>query len=193
MSTATRRLENDAKYMDKKLLLVDIADSQIGQIDKLEAHLNHGQLHRAFTAIIKNDDACVLVTKRSSYKLLWPNFWDLSFSSHPWVGEDLSSACQRRAFEELGASISGFQKLFAYKYQIRFNQLYSEHEFNHILLANFNGHIKLNSEENSDYQWIKIADLATWLSKNSKIVAPWVNLAFNQEKKNKLNLNLFSL
>jgi isopentenyl-diphosphate delta-isomerase len=165
--------------MNKKLILVDHQDRPVGEIGKLEAHLGMGQRHRAFTAILRNDKDEVLLTKRSLKKPLWPTFWDLSFSSHPWVGESIEQACKRRAQEELGIKVSGFKRLFNYDYQVSWSDLFSECELNHILLADFSGTVVNNPEEISDWQWVKWGKCIAE-KRNPDFFAPWVTKALPQ-------------
>jgi isopentenyl-diphosphate Delta-isomerase len=174
----------------KNLILVNKNDKQIGQIRKLEAHLNDGQLHRAFTAILQNDKDEILLTQRSLKKPLWPTFWDGSFSSHPWDGEALEIACSRRAYEELGIKVNNFKKLFSYEYHIRWNEIFSEYEINHILLGKYNGSLKLNSEEISNYKWLSWQQVLDWIKKEPEIMASWWAMAVEKIKKEPQLLNL---
>jgi len=47
-------------------------DNPIGKEEKVKCHLPNGKLHRAFTALIFNNDGKLLLTKRSDSKMLWP-------------------------------------------------------------------------------------------------------------------------
>ena len=87
------------------LIKVNKQDKPIGNIDKLEAHLGKGTLHRAFTCIIKNSNNQFLLTKRALVKPLWPTFWDLSFSSHPEDKQNLKQVVIGRAKIELGIKL----------------------------------------------------------------------------------------
>lgn len=166
----------------KQLILVDKNDKQIGQIGKLEAHLGRGRRHRAFTVILQNKQGEILLTKRVLQKPLWPTYWDLSFSSHPWAGESLETACQRRAKEELGIEIKTLKKLFKYQWQESWSNIFSEWEINHILLAKVKGRLKINKQEISHYQWLVEKKAKDWFKKNAFMIAPWVSLMIKNKQ-----------
>ncbi|NMB57183.1 isopentenyl-diphosphate Delta-isomerase [Candidatus Beckwithbacteria bacterium] len=162
------------------IILVNPQDQQIGEVSKLDAHLFDGKLHRAFTVLLKNKNDEFLLTTRSLKKALWPTFWDGSFSSHPNIGEDLPTACRRRAKEELGIEIKPeFKELFSYSYHIKWNEFFSEYEVNHVLLGNYDGNFDLNPEEIKNFKWLKWPDLIKFCKKSNKI-APWFSLALKK-------------
>lgn len=178
----------------KYLILIDKNDRRTGEVGKIEAHLGRGRRHRAFTAILRNKNGEILTTRRSLKKPLWPTFWDVSFSSHPWVGESLEEACVRRAKEELGIKIEKVKRLFKYEYHRRWSEAFSEYEINHILLVEYNGKLELNPEEISECKWLKICDLkdeifrqcsipkdgqAGQVGKKAEIFAPWAQIAMS--------------
>lgn len=163
-----------------KIILVDSMDNAVGRIEKTRAHQGKGRRHRAFTAILKNDKGEVLLTRRSLKKALWPNFWDLSFSSHPWAGERLKTACQRRAKQELGIDVKRFKEVLSYEYHRRWRKLLSEWEINHILLAEYNGGLKVNSNEISEWKWMGWKKVLVWIKKKPEDWAPWVKIALEK-------------
>jgi isopentenyl-diphosphate delta-isomerase len=55
------------------VILVDEQDNEIGSMEKLEAHLNGGHLHRAFSGFVFNDKNELLIQKRASCKYHNPN------------------------------------------------------------------------------------------------------------------------
>jgi isopentenyl-diphosphate delta-isomerase len=174
---------------NKKLILVDLKDQSIGKASKLDVHLGKGTLHRAFTTIIQNEKNEFLLTKRSLKKPLWPTYWDLSFSSHPWEDEDLKTACLRRAKEELGISLDDCKEISSYHYQISWSDIFAEHEINHILHTKYYGNLNLNPEEISDYKWLTFDKLQTFL-KDNEYIAPWVIEFINKTDKNKLQKSI---
>ena len=160
----------------KYLILINKKDQEISRVSKIEAHLGKGKRHRAFTAILKKDKGEVLLTRRSLKKPLWPTFWDLSFSSHPWAGEELKAACQRRARQELGIGVKGFKEVLSYEYHKRWSELFSEWEINHILLAGYNGRLKVNQEEISEWKWMEWEKALAWIKKEPEVWAPWAKI-----------------
>ena len=56
--------------MDEFVILVDGKDNPIGKEEKVKCHLPDGKLHRAFTALIFNNEGKLLLTRRSDSKML---------------------------------------------------------------------------------------------------------------------------
>ena len=165
------------------LIKVDKKDQAIGTVEKLNAHLGKGTLHRAFTCIIKNSNNQFLLTKRSLYKPLWPTFWDLSFSSHPEKDQALAESIITRAQLELGIKINPPQLLFNYYYHSQWSDLFSEHEINHLYIAESNHNLDLNPKEISQAVWLDKKSLFSYISANQDFMAPWIMIPLNKIKK----------
>ncbi len=61
---------------EEYVILVDENDKKIGIEEKVKSHLPNGKLHRAFTALIFDKNGKLVLTKRTSSKMLWPGEWD---------------------------------------------------------------------------------------------------------------------
>ena len=61
---------------EEYLILVDENDNPIGLEEKVKCHLPNGKLHRAFTALLFDNDGKLVLTRRSPSKMLWPGDWD---------------------------------------------------------------------------------------------------------------------
>lgn len=161
--------------MDEELLIVDSYNKVRGEIGKIKAHQWPGTRHRAFTAVVKNEEGKWLITKRSGKKPLWPNWWDLAVSSHPWLSEqtDTGLAVRRRVPFEIGAQVGQVRLLGTYEYAAVYNSEWAEHEYNEIWLAELTGEIQLNEDEVADYRWATLAEI------KDEVVpfAPWVRYA----------------
>ncbi len=72
---------------DEYVILVDKNDVPIGKEEKVKSHLPNGKLHRAFTALLFDKEGRLVITRRSSSKMLWPGDWDGTVASHPREGE----------------------------------------------------------------------------------------------------------
>ena len=88
--------------VEEFVILVDSNDKPIGREEKVKCHLPNGKLHRAFTALIFDNDGNLMLTKRAKEKMLWPGDWDGTFASHPRESETYVSSAERRMPEELG-------------------------------------------------------------------------------------------
>lgn len=175
-----RILANRKSSQQRQLVLVDDQDQAQGQASKLQAHLDDGKQHRAFTAVVYNLGGQILVTQRSLKKPLWPTFWDISFSSHPWVGEGIEEAVRRRAFEELGLILDptvAIKDRMQYRYHIRWNDVFSECEVNHGVVVKSVGNSELplrNNDEIQAFKWLTVEELQTWYQQEPGTFVPWV-------------------
>ena len=148
--------DSDAEY----LILVDKNDNSIGIEEKVKCHLPNGKLHRAFTVLLFNKDRKLLLTRRSSNKMLWPGDWDGTVASHPRQSETFVSSAERRLPEELGISCK-LDYLFKFEYHVPYKNIGSENEICGTLIGIVDdpSKIKLVKEEISDIKWVTLDDL----------------------------------
>jgi len=74
------------------LICVDRNDVPVGKMSKKQAHqftpeTPRGFVHRAFSVFIFNDKGEMLLTKRASSKITFPNVWTNACCSHPLWGQ----------------------------------------------------------------------------------------------------------
>src|SRR5688572_12044758 len=96
----------------ESVILVDKHDNPIGTMDKMEAH-HKGELHRAFSILLFNEQGEVLLQKRASSKYHSGGLWTNTCCSHPKPGETVEDAAKRRLKEEMGIEA---ETSFAYKF-----------------------------------------------------------------------------
>lgn len=112
---------------DEFVILVDENDNPIGSEEKVKCHLPNGKLHRAFTALLFDQDGRLVLTRRAKEKMLWPKDWDGTFASHPRESETYVSSGERRMPEELG--ITGtLDYLHKFEYHVPYKDIGSENE-----------------------------------------------------------------
>ena len=166
--------------MPDLILQVNKNDDIIGEIPKEEAHLGNGILHRAFLAVVFNEKGRLLLTKRSRFKKLWPDFWDGSIASHPKKGESQEQATERRMIEELGVKSDEVKYLFKFHYQIPYKDIGSENEICAVLKVKISGEISPNPEEISECRWMDIKSFKKDLNANPEKYAPWLKIGFEK-------------
>ena len=95
---------------NQQVILVDALDSDLGFMDKMEAH-QKGLMHRAFSIFIFNSRGEMLLQQRALNKYHSAGLWSNACCSHPNPGEEVNVAATRRLIEELGFKTS-LEKVF---------------------------------------------------------------------------------
>lgn len=154
-----------------RLVKVDIFDNQLGEVSKADAHKSP-ILHRAFSVFLYNDNKEILIQKRADNKYHSGGLWANACCSHPQKDENIILSAKNRLIEELGIS-TDLKELFTFTYMHKFNDELFEYELDHVLLGKYNGEIKLNTEEASEYKWISIDELNKALVSSPQDFASW--------------------
>lgn len=130
------------------LELVDEQGNTIGTAEKLAAHQAPGQLHRAFSVFLFDEQGRLLLQRRALGKYHSPGVWSNTCCGHPYPGEAPFTAAARRTFEELGISPS----LLAEAGTVRYNHPdpasgLVEQEFNHLFVGMAQAALRPDPEE----------------------------------------------
>ena len=163
----------------EKILKVDENDNVIGEEDKEVCHKGEGILHRAYLLIIMNSNNQILLTKRSSKKMLWDGFWDGSVASHPHKGESYEEAAKKRCKEELGADCKP-KYLFKFMYAVPYKDVGSERELCAVLVAKGVDEVKPDPDEISEHKFVSMEELKEDIKKNKDIYCPWFLIALEK-------------
>lgn len=161
------------------LVLVDSQDNEIGVMEKVQAHLGDGTLHRAFSAIVFNKNGEALIAQRSAGKMLWPLNWDNTCASHPFPGEDIVASGERRLSEELGFTCP-LKKVDVFQYQAKYLDVGAENELCATLIGEYNGLVDLVESEVADYKWVSITDLKSDMVTNPDKYTIWFKIAVDR-------------
>ena len=164
--------------MDEYVILVDENDNPIGKEEKVKCHLPNGKLHRAFTALIFNNEGKLLLTKRSDKKMLWPGYWDGTVASHPRESETYVSSAERRMPEEIGISCK-MNYVNKFEYHVPYKDVGSENEICGTLIGTIDSfdESSLIKDEISEIKWISSDELKNELQQNIDAYCPWMILA----------------
>ncbi len=160
------------------VILVDENDNPIGTEEKVKCHLPNGKLHRAFTALLFDEDGRLVITKRAKEKMLWPGDWDGTFASHPRESETYVSSGERRMPEELG--IKGkLGYLHKFEYHVPYKDVGSENEICGTLIGIIDKFTELKEIEGEidEIKWISAKELLSELKTNPQIYCPWMLIA----------------
>jgi len=164
--------------MEEYVILVDENDNPIGKEEKVKCHLPNGKLHRAFTALIFNNEGKLLLTKRSEGKMLWPNDWDGTVASHPRESETYVSSAERRMPEEIGISCK-MNYVNKFEYHVPYKDVGSENEICGTLIGTIDSfdESSMIKDEISEIKWINPDELKNELEQNRDAYCPWMVIA----------------
>jgi isopentenyl-diphosphate delta-isomerase len=156
------------------VILVNENDQEIGKMEKQEAH-EKGLLHRAFSVFIFNDQKELLLQQRALTKYHSAGLWTNTCCSHPRVNETIVEAAHRRLQEEMGFDCFLDVKT-SFIYKADFDNGLTEHEFDHVLVGNFNGEVIINSAEVASYKWVELDWLKQDMVKNPNTYTAWFKI-----------------
>ena len=163
-----------------EVILVNENDEQIGTIEKMEAH-QKGLLHRAFSIFIFNNKGELLLQQRASGKYHNGGLWTNTCCSHPLPGEDVLTAAKRRLHEEMGF-VTLLSPAFNFTYHTSFANGLTEHEYDHVLTGTYDGTIKIDEREVSDYCFKSISDIEASLQIQPQKYTEWFKIALPRIK-----------
>src|SRR5688500_371749 len=99
----------------QQVILVTEKDEPVGTMEKIEAH-QQGLLHRAFSVFIFDNKGRMLLQQRAPDKYHGAGLWSNTCCSHPYPGEAIGEAANRRLKEEMGFDTK-LQKVFEFTYK----------------------------------------------------------------------------
>lgn len=142
------------------LELVDEDGNTIGTAEKLAAHQAPGQLHRAFSVFLFDEQGRLLIQRRALGKYHSPGVWSNTCCGHPYPGEAPFAAAARRTYEELGISPT----LLAEAGTVRYNHPdpesgLVEQEYNHLFVGLAQTALRPDPAEIGDTAFVTPAEL----------------------------------
>ena len=97
--------------MAEAVIQVTENDEVIGPVSKLDSHHQDGKYHRAFSVMLFDSSGRLLLQRRASHKITFPDVWANSCCSHPLHSEEemelknalgVKRAAVRKLEQELG-------------------------------------------------------------------------------------------
>ncbi len=102
---------------DEILPLVDESGKVIGRAVRAECHNGSKLLHPVIHLHVLNMNGGIYLQKRPETKLIQPGKWDTAVGGHIAFGEELKTAMQREAWEEIGLKDFSAQLLKSYVWE----------------------------------------------------------------------------
>ncbi len=160
----------------EQVILVDEYDNEKGLMEKIEAH-EKALLHRAFSVFIFNDKGEMLLQQRAFSKYHSGGLWSNACCSHPRYNETILSAAKRRLKEEMGFHTC-LQNVFQFTYKASLDNGLIEHEYDHVLVGNYNGEVIANKNEVNAYAYKSMYHINETLHSDTKYYTAWFYIAF---------------
>jgi isopentenyl-diphosphate delta-isomerase len=164
MPTSPATAANNSSNGTEQAILLELVDEHgntIGTAEKLSAHQAPGQLHRAFSVFLFDEQGRLLIQRRALGKYHSPGVWSNTCCGHPYPGEAPFAAAARRTYEELGISPS----LLAEAGTVRYNHPdpdsgLVEQEFNHLFVGLVQATLRPDPEEVGETAFVTPKELA---------------------------------
>jgi isopentenyl-diphosphate Delta-isomerase len=166
---------------EQEVVLVNERDEAIGTMKKMEAH-EKGLLHRAFSVFIFDSKGRMLLQQRAAGKYHGAHLWTNACCSHPFPGEDVYKAAERRLREELGFEAS-LSEVFSFTYKAEVENNLVEHEFDHVFAGQYEGNIKPDPHEVSDFVYLDMSEIKTQIETEPLKFTSWFKIAFPKIEK----------
>ena len=163
---------------EEEVILVNKENEQIGTMPKMEAH-EKALLHRAFSVFILNDNGEIMLQQRAASKYHSPLLWTNTCCSHQRVGESNLDAGKRRLQEEMGF-VAELKELFSFIYKAPFDNGLTEHEYDHVMIGNFNTEPKINLEEVEAWKWMSPELVKKDIHDNPTEYTVWFKIIFEK-------------
>jgi isopentenyl-diphosphate delta-isomerase len=142
------------------VVIVDDQDSVIGEAP-LRTAWNEQLIHRIVLVLFENEDGLILLQRRSSDMLLYPDCWDTSASGHVDDGHTYLEAAGLEIEEELGMRTHPPLRQVAHFYtEAPYPGMGPVKRFITIYAAHLTGHDFQQTPEVSQTKWATVDEIA---------------------------------
>lgn len=161
---------------EQEVILVNENDEPVGTMKKMEAH-QKGLLHRAFSVFIFDSNGRMLLQQRAPGKYHGASLWTNACCSHPFPGEEINEASERRLKEELGFTTQ-LHKIFSFTYKAQVENDLTEYEFDHVFAGTYAGRIQPDPNEVSAFVYETMVQLKKEIETRPEKFTSWFKIAF---------------
>ncbi len=163
---------------EERVILVNEKDEQIGLMPKMEAH-EKALLHRAFSVFVFNQKNELMLQQRAAHKYHSPLLWANTCCSHQRDGETNIDAGKRRLHEEMGF-VTELENTVSFIYKAPFDNGLTEHEFDHIMIGNYENEPVINPDEVAAWKWMPLEDVKIDMKAQPEIYTEWFKIIFDK-------------
>jgi isopentenyl-diphosphate delta-isomerase len=168
------------------VIAVDADDEPQELVNRLDAHTDDGIRHRAFTALLFDENDRILLAQRAPGKRLWGTWWDGTVASHPREGESQQEATRQRLDDELGITPDQYDDLRVtdrFEYKRYFENAGVEHEVCAVLQATLSDTtLDPNPEEVGGFMWVPYERLHEQPEFYRQLrLCPWFEIAMRRD------------
>lgn len=160
----------------KSVILTNTQGESLGRADIIDAHIEGGQLHKAFSAFIFTPGRKkLLIQRRASTKMLWPGYWSNTCCSHPKDKFPIEIEAADRLKEECGF-VCGLEVVDSFIYKADDPEgRGTEYEYDTVLVGTTDEsvEIKPNPNEIMDSKWVEVDELLKDMKENPENYTPW--------------------
>ena len=190
--------QSQTASLSNNLIKVTKFDEYLGEVTKIDAHLNTTNVpHRAFSLFVFDKQNRLLLQQRSDTKITFPGYWTNTCCSHPlnnaqekedrWF-RGVKLAAKKRVKFEVGIRLFGLTGIFPVKkiyYQAKYNEMWGENEVDYVLFARFPGkskteaNMKFNKNEIKAVKWIEKEKIKAFLKEKEDMgekTTPWMKM-----------------
>ncbi|XP_032406851.1 isopentenyl-diphosphate Delta-isomerase 1 [Xiphophorus hellerii] len=192
--------EKQVQLLAEMCILIDEDDQKIGADTKKNCHLNanidKGLLHRAFSVFLFNSEEKLLLQQRSDAKITFPGCFTNTCCSHPLHTDSeleerdalgVRKAAQRRLQAELGIPLEQVPPeemtyLTRIHYKAQSDGVWGEHEIDYILFMQKDVELSPDPNEIKSHCYVSKEELKAMLDKAERKeldVTPWFGLIAN--------------
>ena len=163
---------------EERVILVNVKDEQIGLMPKMEAH-EKALLHRAFSVFVFNKKNELMLQQRAAHKYHSPLLWANTCCSHQRDGESNIEAGKRRLHEEMGF-VTELENTVSFIYKAPFDNGLTEHEFDHVMIGNYEDAPIINPDEVAAWKWMPLEDVKNDILERPEIYTEWFKIIFDK-------------
>lgn len=176
-----------------KLVLVNEKDEIVEYKEKFATHKLPVLLHRAISVVIFDPSRQkMMLQKRAENKPTWPLYWSNTCCTHPYKNESYSECASRRIREEMGFE-ADLKEKFRFIYRADYDEVWGEHEYDVVFEGRYEGEIKPDPEEVTDWKWMEVNELLGDVKNNPGVYTPWFKIILEKlyKVKNTLGSEVF--